>query len=258
MSRFSKSKTSNDNDETDFGFQKVSPKEKTEKVGEVFSQVAEKYDLMNDLMSLGIHRWWKRHAIESCHLRPGHQVLDLAGGSGDLSARIIPWIGEEGSVVLADINAEMLQVGKRRLLDQGFYNNIQFVRTDAEYLPFAQDSFDRIIIGFGLRNVTNKLRALQSMLQVLKPGGRLVILEFSKPIIPLIQPLYDAYSFKVLPWLGEFIANDASSYRYLAESIRMHPDQETLKDMVINAGFDYCDYQNLSGGIVSLHLGVKY
>jgi demethylmenaquinone methyltransferase / 2-methoxy-6-polyprenyl-1,4-benzoquinol methylase len=201
MSRFSKSKTSNDNDETDFGFQKVSPKEKTEKVGEVFSQVAEKYDLMNDLMSLGIHRWWKRHAVDCCQLRLGNTVLDLAGGSGDLSARILPWVGDSGMVILADINAEMLGMGQRRLLDQGFHSNINYVRANAESLPFTDNFFDRIIMGFGLRNVTHKLQALQSMYRVLKPGGRLVILEFSKPIIPMLQPLYDAYSFKVLPWL---------------------------------------------------------
>lgn len=239
-------------------FKKVSPTEKTEKVNEVFSQVAEKYDLMNDLMSLGIHRWWKRHAVDSCDLRPGYQVLDLAGGSGDLTARILPLIGKEGAITLADINAEMLEIGRRRLLDQGIFGEIQFVRANAEELPFLDNTFDRAIIGFGLRNVTYKMKALQSMLRVLKPGGRLVILEFSKPIIPFIQPLYDAYSFKVLPWLGEFIANDADSYRYLAESIRMHPDQETLKKMVLEAGFDQCQYQNLSGGIVCLHIGVKF
>ncbi len=245
-------------EETDFGFQKVSPTEKTEKVNEVFSQVAERYDLMNDLMSLGIHRCWKKYAVDSCNLRPDHHVLDLAGGSGDLTARIAPSIGVEGSITLADINAEMLEIGRRRLLDQGIFDEIQFVRANAEALPFLDNTFDRMIIGFGLRNVTYKTKALQAMMRVLKPGGRLVILEFSKPIIPLIQPLYDAYSFKVLPWLGEFIANDAASYRYLAESIRMHPDQETLKNMVLEAGFDQCQYQNLSGGIVCLHIGVKF
>lgn len=243
---------------TDFGFQQVPVKEKTEKVAKVFSSVADKYDLMNDLMSLGIHRWWKRHAIDCCALRPGFRVLDIAGGSGDLSARVSPLIGDEGQVFLADINADMLRVGQQRLLDKGLYRNIYPVRANAESLPFIDNYFDRILIGFGLRNVTDKAAALAAMYRVLKPGGRLIILEFSKPVIPLIQPLYDAYSFKVLPWLGEFIANDAASYRYLAESIRLHPDQETLKNMVLTAGFDYCDYQNLSSGIVALHQGVKY
>lgn len=243
---------------THFGFQQIPTKDKTQKVAEVFTSVADKYDLMNDLMSLGIHRWWKRHAIECCALRKGHKVLDIAGGSGDLSARISPIVGDLGEVILADINAEMLGVGRQRLLDQGLYRNIRYVRANAESLPFEPNYFDRIIIGFGLRNVTFKEKALASMYQVLKPGGKLIILEFSKPIISLIQPLYDAYSFKVLPWLGEFVANDAASYRYLAESIRKHPDQETLKDMVLAAEFDGCDYQNLSGGIVALHQGVKY
>lgn len=245
-------------DKTHFGFQQVPLHEKTQKVAAVFSSVAEKYDLMNDLMSLGIHRWWKRHAINCAALRLGHSVLDIAGGSGDLSARISPLVGEQGQVFLADINADMLRVGRDRLLDRGIYRNIHIVRANAESLPFMENYFDRVIIGFGLRNVTDKAAALAAMYRVLKPGGRLFILEFSKPVISLLQPLYDAYSFKVLPWLGEFIANDAASYRYLAESIRMHPDQETLKALTLAAGFDKCDYENLSGGIVALHPGVKY
>lgn len=243
---------------THFGFQQIPLQDKTRKVAEVFSSVAEKYDLMNDLMSLGIHRWWKRRAIDACALRSGQTVLDLAGGSGDLSALMSPLVGDQGQVFLTDINADMLRVGKQRLLDKGLYRNIYTVRANAESLPFIENYFDRIIIGFGLRNVTHKEAALAAMYRVLKPGGRLIILEFSKPIVTLLQPLYDAYSFKVLPWLGELVANDADSYRYLAESIRLHPDQETLKQMVTAAGFDRCDYQNFSGGIVALHQGVKY
>jgi len=243
---------------THFGFQEIPVTEKTRKVGEVFSSVADNYDLMNDLMSFGIHRWWKRVAIDCCSVRPGHCVLDLAGGSGDLTARLSPLAGDQGRVILADINPDMLRVGRNRLLDQGIYGNVQFILANAESLPFPNNYFDRIIIGFGLRNITDKESALSAMYRVLKPGGRLIILEFSKPIISFLQPLYDAYSFKVLPWLGEFVAHDAASYQYLAESIRMHPDQETLKKMVLAAGFDRCHYQNLSGGIVAIHQGVKY
>lgn len=249
---------SEENSKTHFGFQEIPIQQKTAKVAEVFSSVAEKYDVMNDLLSLGIHRWWKRHAIACCRLRPGYQVLDIAGGSGDLSARISPLIGEQGRVFLADINANMLRIGRQRLLDRGLYRNITYLRANAESLPFVDNYFDRIIIGFGLRNVTHKEAALVAMYRVLKPGGRLLVLEFSKPVINLLQPIYDAYSFKILPWLGEFVANDAASYRYLAESIRMHPDQDSLKQMILSAGFDHCDYQNLSGGIVALHQGVKY
>jgi demethylmenaquinone methyltransferase/2-methoxy-6-polyprenyl-1,4-benzoquinol methylase len=245
-------------EKTDFGFQQIPIKDKTRKVAEVFTSVAEKYDLMNDLMSLGIHRWWKRYAVDSGGFRSGHCVLDIAGGSGDLTARISPMIGPRGHIVLADINPQMLQVGKRRLLDQGIFQNVQFVLANAEKLPFTENYFDRIIIGFGLRNVTDKQAALVSLYRILKPGGRLIILEFSKPVISLLQPVYDTYSFKVLPWLGEMIASDADSYRYLAESIRVHPDQETLKAMLLSAGFDHCKFQNLSGGIVAIHQGVKY
>lgn len=243
---------------TDFGFAQIPLRDKTRKVGEVFSSVAEKYDLMNDLMSLGIHRFWKRYAIERAGLRPGHCVLDIAGGSGDLTARISPVVGPQGRVILADINPQMLDVGKQRLLDQGIFQNVNYVRADAEKLPFIENYFDRIIIGFGLRNVTDKAAALISMSRVLKPGGRLIILEFSKPVISVLQPLYDAYSFKILPWLGGLVAHDEASYRYLAESIRMHPDQEALKNLVLSSHFDYCEYQNLSGGIVAIHQGVKY
>lgn len=247
-----------DNQQTHFGFKQIPSKEKNRKVAEVFSSVAENYDLMNDLMSVGIHRIWKRLAVQSCSLRPGLRVLDLAGGSGDLTARISPSVKAQGQVVLTDINADMLKVGRARLLDQGIFNNILIVRANAESLPFPENYFDRVIISFGLRNVTNKEKALSAIYQVIKPGGKLIILEFSKLIVPLLQRWYDAYSFKVLPWLGEIVAADADSYRYLAESIRMHPDQETLKNMTLAAGFDRCEYQNLTGGVVAIHQGVKY
>lgn len=243
---------------TDFGFQQIPVTEKNRKVAEVFSSVAGKYDLMNDLMSLGVHRWWKRCAVERCRLRKGQKVLDLAGGSGDLSSRISPRVGDQGQVWLADINAQMLAVGRQRLLDQGIFSNIYYALANAESLPFIDNYFDCIIIGFGLRNVTDKAAALVAMYRALKPGGRLIVLEFSKPVSALLQPVYDAYSFKLLPWLGEVVADDAASYQYLAESIRMHPDQETLRKMTLAAGFDRCDYQNLSGGIVAIHQGVKY
>lgn len=243
---------------THFGFQQIPVQDKVHKVAEVFSSVAEKYDLMNDLMSLGIHRSWKRYAIAKCALRPGQTVLDVAGGSGDLTARIYPLIGANGRVFLADINADMLRVGFKRLVDQGFFGNIHYVQANVEHLPFPDNFFDRVVIGFGLRNVTDKSAGLREMCRVVKPGGRLIVLEFSKLILDFLQPVYDLYSFKILPWLGELVANDAESYRYLAESIRMHPDQETLKSMMIESGFDQCDYQNLTGGIVALHQGVKF
>ncbi len=242
----------------DFGYTKVSPSEKTAKVKAVFSSVAEQYDLMNDLMSLGLHRLWKRFAVQLCAIRPGFKVLDLAGGSGDLTARLCELVGDEGQVVLADINSEMLQVGKKRLIDRGLFNNIECIQANAEELPFAEDAFDCIIIGFGLRNVTDKEKALRAMYRVLKPGRRAVVLEFSKPTSSSLQKLYDAYSFKVLPKLGEWVAQDPASYRYLAESIRMHPDQDTLKQMMLTSGFDKVDVHNLTGGIVAVHRGYKY
>jgi demethylmenaquinone methyltransferase/2-methoxy-6-polyprenyl-1,4-benzoquinol methylase len=223
----------------------------------VFDSVAERYDIMNDLMSLGVHRLWKRFAVELAGVRPGQRVLDLAGGSGDLAARFAPLVGAAGEVVLADINAHMLEQGRRRLVDRGIINNVRYAQVNAERLPFPDNSFDCITIAFGLRNVTDKDAALRSMFRVLKPGGRALVLEFSKPVAPGLRPLYDLYSFKVLPLLGRFVARDESSYRYLAESIRMHPDQETLKSMMQQAGFERCDYHNLSGGIVALHRGYK-
>lgn len=213
---------------------------------------------MNDLMSFGLHRWWKRFAIDLCDLRKGQTVLDLAGGTGDLSERISRVVGDSGRIINTDINAAMLKVGRRRLMDKGCLHNIKICQANAEELPFPDNCFDRIIIGFGLRNVTNKARALASMQRALKPGGRCLVLEFSKPKLPALKPIYDFYSFNVLPKLGKLVANDADSYRYLAESIRMHPDQDTLKTMMLNAGFDQCDVHNLAGGIVAIHRGVKY
>ena len=243
---------------TDFGFAQVPWDEKRRRVAGVFDSVADSYDLMNVAMSLGVHRLWKRFAVEQTGARPGQRVLDLAGGTGDLAARLARLVGPGGEVVIGDINASMLQVGRERLLDRGIAANVRFVQADAESLPFPDHSFDCITIAFGLRNVTDKQKALQSMFRTLKPGGRLLVLEFSKPSLPGLAPLYDLYSFRVLPLMGRLIARDADSYRYLAESIRMHPDQDTLKGMMEQAGFEDCDYLNLSGGIVALHRGFRF
>lgn len=245
-------------DTTHFGYETVKTEEKVGKVAEVFHSVASKYDVMNDLMSMGIHRLWKRLTIEKSGVRRGHSVLDLAGGTGDLTAKFSKMVGDTGQVILGDINESMLKVGRSRLLDKGYVGNIEYVQANAECLPFPDNSFDCITIAFGLRNVTDKDAALASMYRVLKPGGRLLVLEFSKPVAPGLSPIYDFYSFNLLPVMGKIIANDAESYRYLAESIRMHPDQETLKDMMVNAGFERCDYENLTGGIVALHRGFKF
>jgi demethylmenaquinone methyltransferase/2-methoxy-6-polyprenyl-1,4-benzoquinol methylase len=242
---------------THFGFREVPQKDKARLVGGVFDSVAGRYDLMNDLMSGGIHRIWKRVAIELSGVRSGQRVLDVAGGTGDLTARFSREVGPSGRVVLSDINAAMLGTGRDRLLDEGICGNVDFVIADAEALPFADASFDCISIAFGLRNVTRKDRALRSMLRVLRPGGRLLVLEFSRPTSELLGKLYDAYSFGVIPRIGKLVAGDAESYRYLAESIRMHPDQETLRDMMEDAGFERCDYHNLTGGIVAIHRGFK-
>lgn len=242
---------------THFGYKTVGVEEKAGKVAEVFHSVAGNYDLMNDLMSGGIHRLWKRMTIEMSGVRKGHKVLDIAGGTGDLAAKFSRIVGPEGTVVLADINDSMLKVGRDRLVDRGIVDNVRFSQADAQYLPFPDNTFDVITIAFGLRNVTDKDMALRSMLRVLKPGGKLLILEFSKPKSPLLSKVYDTYSFNILPKLGKLFANDAGSYQYLAESIRMHPDQKTLLDMLNTAGFANSDFHNMTGGVVALHRGVK-
>ena len=242
---------------THFGFKNVPESEKAGKVAEVFHSVAARYDIMNDVLSGGMHRLWKRFPIELSGVRRGNKVLDIAGGTGDLARKFSSLVGPEGEVVLADINASMLKVGRDRLLDKGVSGNISFVQADAEKLPFPDNHFDVVTIAFGLRNVTHKEDALRSMLRVLKPGGRLLILEFSKPSNPLLSKFYDAYSFKFMPLAGKLITDDADSYRYLAESIRMHPDQETLKGMMADAGFERITFHNMTGGIVALHRGIK-
>jgi len=242
---------------THFGFQQVLEEDKAKRVRGVFDSVAGDYDLMNDVMSLGIHRLWKRLAIEMANIQPGQQILDLAGGTGDLVLLIAPKAGPQGRVVLSDINNAMIRTGRARLLDRGIAGNVEYVQADAERLPFPDNSFDCITMGFGLRNVTRKQAALESMYRVLKPGGRLLILEFSRPTA-LLRPAYDFYSFSILPRLGRLIAGDAASYRYLAESIRMHPDQNALVGMLEAAGFEACDYHNLTGGIVAIHRGYKF
>ncbi|MGB5344725.1 MAG: bifunctional demethylmenaquinone methyltransferase/2-methoxy-6-polyprenyl-1,4-benzoquinol methylase UbiE [Woeseia sp.] len=241
-------------DNTHFGYQSVPRADKANRVRGVFDSVASRYDLMNDLMSGGMHRLWKRYTISQAAVRRGQRVLDLAGGTGDLALAFARQVGASGQVVLADINAKMLREGRRRLVDAGVAGNLAIAQVDAEQLPFASASFDCITIAFGLRNVTHKERALASMLRVLKPGGKLLVLEFSKPAAAL-QPAYDVYSFKVLPLLGKLVAKDDASYQYLAESIRMHPDQESLVRMMQEAGFARCRYRNLAGGIVALHTG---
>jgi len=249
--------TEPNSDKTHFGYETVDTTAKQSKVAEVFHSVANKYDVMNDLMSMGIHRLWKRYTIEISGVRPGQKVLDLAGGTGDLAAKFARIVGQTGHVTLSDINNSMLNVGRERLTDKGILGNVDYVQANAECLPFPDNYFDLITIAFGLRNVTDKDKALRSMHRVLKPGGKLLVLEFSKPTVKALNPVYDTYSFKILPFLGKLITNDADSYRYLAESIRMHPDQDTLKDMMVNAGFANCDYFNLSAGIVALHRGYK-
>jgi len=241
---------------THFGYREVPVGDKADHVKGVFDSVASRYDIMNDLMSAGLHRLWKRHTINLASVRPGHSVLDLAGGTGDLALKFAKAVGPEGHVVLADINAAMLEQGRERLVNAGIAGNLSIAQVDAENLPFDDCSFDRIAIAFGLRNVTDKQSALESMLRVLKPAGKLLILEFSKPGSAL-KPAYDLYSFKVLPLMGKLIAQDENSYQYLAESIRMHPDQETLRAMMEDAGFERCRYQNLAGGIVALHSGYR-
>ncbi len=246
-----------DTTDTDFGFEKVKPEEKTRRVGEVFSSVASRYDLMNDLMSFGIHRIWKRYAIHIAQIKAGAKILDVAGGTGDMSMLFQRAAGERGSVIVSDINNAMLSEGRDRLLNKGLSTGFQFVQANAEALPFSRNSFDCVCIAFGLRNVTNKELALRSMFEKLKYGGNVVILEFSKVVLPVLKQLYETYSFEFIPRLGQLITQDGDSYRYLVESINMHPDQETLKDMMELAGFSRVEYFNLSGGIVAVHRGYK-
>ncbi len=246
-----------DNDTTHFGYQQVPKTEKHKRVAGVFDSVASKYDLMNDLMSMGVHRLWKRFVIDLAGVRAGEKVLDVAGGTGDLSREFHKQVGPRGLVVLSDINASMLQEGRKRLADKGVVN-LPIVQANAECLPFEEGSFDCITIGFGLRNVTDKDAALRSMCRALKPGGRLLILEFSKPTSAGLSKIYDQYSFKLLPLMGKLVANDEESYRYLAESIRMHPDQDTLKAMMDKAGFGRTQVYNMTGGVVAVHRGFRF
>ncbi len=246
-----------EHDTTHFGYKQVAVEDKAGLVAEVFHSVASKYDMMNDLMSLGVHRLWKRYTVEMSGVRRGQRVLDLAGGTGDLAMKFSRIVGADGQVVLADINASMLEVGRQRLTDAGIVGNVEYAQVNAECLPFPDNHFDLITIAFGLRNVTDKDKALASMHRVLKPGGRLLVLEFSKPTVPGLSPVYDVYSFTMLPLMGRLVTGDAESYRYLAESIRMHPNQETLKGMMEAVGFERVEYFNLTGGIVALHRGFK-
>ncbi len=243
---------------THFGFSEVNEKEKVNLVRGVFDSVASQYDIMNDFMSLGIHRIWKRVAVQLSNVREGDHVLDLAGGTGDLTTLFSKRVGKSGKIVLADINSEMLRTGRDRLIDRGITKNISFAQVNAECLPFEDNTFDCVCIAFGLRNVTDKDAALRSMLRVLKPGGRVIILEFSHPTDKITEKVYDFYSFKLLPKIGKFVAKDEESYRYLAESIRMHPVQDKLKEMMEEAGLERCEYFNMSQGIVAVHRGYKF
>jgi len=244
---------------THFGYQQVNTADKVDKVADVFHSVADKYDVMNDLMSAGVHRLWKRYTIEKSGAKKGDTILDLAGGTGDLAAKFTRIVGPTGRVTLSDINESMLENGRERLTNMGIAGNIEYVQANAEdLLPFDDNQFDIVTMAFGLRNVTDKDAALKSIYRVLKPGGKLMVLEFSKPVVPGLNVIYDQYSFKLLPLIGKLVANDAESYRYLAESIRMHPDQETLKGMMEEAGFERSAYHNMTGGIVALHTGYKF
>lgn len=243
---------------TDFGFAQVSAQQKTAKVKHVFSTVAARYDVMNDLMSLGLHRAWKRFAINACALKANDKVLDLAAGTADLAARIYPYVKDQGCLFVSDINAAMLTEGRARLENQGFIAAVNYVQANAESLPFADASFSCVTMGFGLRNVTDKAQALAAIFRVLAPGGRFVLLEFSKPTTALLQTVYDAYSFNVVPKLGECVVGDKQSYQYLVESIRMHPAQQAMQTLLYEAGFAKVSYHNLAGGIVAVHKAFKY
>ena len=244
-------------DTTDFGFEKIPSADKTRRVAGVFSSVSSRYDLMNDLMSFGVHRLWKRFAVSLSGVREGQIILDVAGGTGDLAVLFHQRVGEDGRVLITDINNAMLTQGRNKLIDKGIIKGIDYVQANAEHLPFPDNSFDCISVAFGLRNVTDKQAALKSIYEKTKYGGCMVILEFSKTALPWLRRLYDVYSFKVIPWLGKVVANDEESYRYLVESIRVHPDQETLKHMIEDAGFTRVDYYNLTGGIVAIHKACK-
>lgn len=243
---------------TNFGYEQVSPNEKTERVKGVFDSVADNYDLMNDVMSLGLHRWWKRVAITRCALSSGQKVLDLAGGTGDLSLLLAKAVGSTGQVILSDINFAMLELGQKKLLDHGILKPVTILQANAEHLPLPSHYFDCVTMAFGLRNVTDKELALKEIYRVLQPGGRAIILEFSEPTLKPLKPIYDLYSFKVLPLLGKWIAKDSASYQYLAESIRKHPNQNALKKLMIKSGFDQCEVENLNAGIVAIHCGFKF
>lgn len=242
---------------TDFGYEKVSPEEKTRRVGEVFTSVASRYDLMNDLMSFGVHRLWKRYAVGLANVRSGNRVLDVAGGTGDMTALFRSAVGDTGEVVVCDINPDMLRAGRDKLADRGLCSGLSFVQADAQALPFVDNYFDCVSIAFGLRNVTDKMQALKSMYDKLKFGCPVIILEFSRVVLPVLRRLYDVYSLNCIPVLGKLVAHDEESYRYLVESIRMHPDQESLKEMMEKAGFSRVEYYNLSGGVVAVHKGYK-
>ena len=248
--------TTNDSKQTNFGFRQVEEKEKADLVGDVFDSVSQNYDLMNDLMSFGIHRLWKKIAVETSGLRDSFKVLDLAGGTGDMVKLMRSKISNQGSIILSDINWSMLKEGRDRLIDQGI-EDVQIAQIDAQHLPFKENTFDLVTIAFGLRNVTNKQAALESILSSLKPGGKLMVLEFSRPTNEIFRELYDLFSFEVIPKIGEFVAQSEDSYRYLAESIRMHPPQEELKNLMESAGFSNCNFDNLTNGIVAIHSGKK-
>ncbi len=259
MSSPTQEKPSDNNAQTThFGYEQVATSDKADKVAEVFHSVADKYDVMNDLMSMGVHRLWKRYTIETSGAKKGDTILDLAGGTGDLAIKFTRIVGPTGKVTLSDINPSMLENGRERLTNMGIAGNIEYVEANAEALPFDDNTYNITTMAFGLRNVTDKDKALRSIYRCLKPGGKLMVLEFSKPVLPGLNTIYDQYSFKLLPFIGKIVANDEESYRYLAESIRMHPDQETLKGMMEDAGFEKCSYHNMTGGIVALHVGYKF